>query len=314
MRICAISAKEHMDKIIARAPAKINLALEVAPLGAGEDKHRLDSVFCTTTLADTLIFSFTSDKEPFNVAIEIESTDFDVSYIKPTDNTLIKVVEQFTYEYGIDALPFGTLGVRLVKSIPAQAGLGGGSSDAAAMLRMLCWLGQVEPLSERSLAVARAVGADVPFFLHAPKTGLCARMGGYGDELKEVLPKPKLSLVLVKPQRGISTKRAFSTFDREGPSLSNLNAVESFATALKTCKNASELAKRCNNNLESAAMRLLPTIATLKEEMQRCAGVLCAMLAGSGSVVFGICENTEASQVCMQHFAGKGYWAVCALT
>jgi len=302
-----------MGQVIAHAPAKVNLALEVEPLRTGEEKHRLNSVFCTTSLADTLVFDFVSGREPFNAQLTFKSADLDMSYLKEQDNTLIKTVEQFKRSYGFGFLPSGTLHVDLIKSIPTQAGLGGGSSDAAAMLRMLCWLAQVEPLSEQSLAIAQTVGADVPFFLHAPKEGFCAHMGGYGDELIAVLPKPKLSMCLVKPEQGISTKRAYELFDSSAET-PEAGTVENLVEAVTVEKGPEEIAALCANNLEQAATQLLPQIAQLKEELAAYPGVLNATLCGSGSALFAICKSPEAAQACMQHFASKGLWTVAVQT
>jgi len=307
--------QKHSSAVIAHAPAKINLVLEVEPLCPGEEKHHLNSIFCTTTLFDTLVFDFRIGAEPFNTLVNFESVDFDASFIKKHDNTLTKTVEHFKRVYGLDSLPSGTLHVQLVKSIPTQAGLGGGSSDGAAMLRMLCWLAQVEPLSEKSLSVARAVGADVPFFLHAPKGGFCAHMGGYGDELLAELPKPQLHLTLIKPPLGVSTRNAYTLFD-------NMSAVEStppgatdaLAKALLEEKGPQEIAALCTNNLEQSAQKLLPDIVSIKEELTGLPGVLGALLSGSGSAFFAICSNAESAQACMQHFADRGLWSVAVQT
>jgi 4-diphosphocytidyl-2-C-methyl-D-erythritol kinase len=320
----SIAQSRTVDQVIAHAPAKINLVLEVAALRAGEEKHRLDSVFCTLALSDTLVFSFVSGKEPFNARITVQSPDLDLSFFKQDDNTLVKAVEQFKREYGLGFLPTGTLEVQLIKSIPAQAGLGGGSSNAAAMLRMLCWLAQVEPLSERSLAVARAVGADVPFFLYAPKAGLCARMGGYGDELLEVLPKPALFLALVKPVSGVSTQKAYAAFDQDiqagedtqekegtGPAPST---PERMAAALRAQECPAALAALCANNLEPTVTRELPQIASIKRELSELSGVLGVALSGSGSTLFALCTSTEAARASAQHFAAQNLWAVSTQT
>lgn len=311
-----------MNQVIAHAPAKINLALAVEPPVPGEEKHKVSSVFCTIALTDTMIFDFTVGAEPFNADIIIEGVDLDVSFIKRDDNTLTKTVEQFKREYGSDFLPPGTLRVQLIKSIPAQSGLGGGSSNAAAMLRMLCWLSQVDPLSERSLTVARAVGADVPFFLHAPKEGFCALMDGYGDQLSKALPKPLLHLALIKPTQGISSRKAYEAFDRAVAqherttlgSAERVAATDALEAALEAEADAARIAPLCLNSLEPAALQLLPPIASLKEEMNRQAGILGTSLTGSGSVLFALGENEEAARACMQHFADQGFWAVATCT
>ncbi|GHT78780.1 4-diphosphocytidyl-2-C-methyl-D-erythritol kinase [Actinomycetota bacterium] len=202
-----------MASIIAHAPAKLNLYLGVEP-DLQDGKHLLNSVFCTVSLADTLIFDFISGPEPFNVQLDVKTPPpLRPFKIRSHNNTLLKTVELFKQSYGDGVLPSGTLKVQLIKSIPIQAGLGGGSSDAAAMLRMLAWLAQVDPLSAKSRQVASQVGADVPFFLYAPKQGCCALMGGAGDKLLEMLPQPALDIVLVKPSWGVSTKAAYGAFD-----------------------------------------------------------------------------------------------------
>jgi 4-diphosphocytidyl-2-C-methyl-D-erythritol kinase len=300
------------DTVIAHAPAKINLVLEVEPLATGEEKHRLASLFCTTTLTDTLVFDFAPGREPFNAQVTVESVGFDTSFVNPNNNTLIKTVECFKREYGFGFLTPGTLKVELIKSIPTRAGLGGGSSDAAALLRMLCWLAELEPLSERSLKVARAVGADVPFFLHAPKTGLCARMGGHGDKFIEAVPKPRLHLCLTKPADGVATRRAFAAFEEEdhAAQLEHAGATLRLAQALKEGQGLRAIAALCTNNLEPVATALLPEIAGIQKMLRACAGVLGVTMSGSGSALFAICENAEAAQACMQYCASQGLWAV----
>ena len=303
-----------MEKVIAHAPAKINLVLEVEALRAQEEKHRLNSIFCTTTLFDTVVFEFISGKEPFNAQVTFESVDFDTSFINHSNNTLIKTVEHFKREYGFGFLPTGTLKAEIIKSIPSQAGLGGGSSDAAAMLRMLCWLAQVEPLSERSLLVAKQTGADVPFFLYATKAGFCAHMGGYGDDLVQALVQPHLHIALVKPDSGVSTKRAFAAFDREERAADNSGATVKLAQTLSEQGSLDKIATLCSNNLEAVAAQLLPAIASIKEELESFPGVLNATMTGSGSALFALCENSEVSQACMKHFSDQGLWSVALVT
>lgn len=306
--------RNEAHKVIAHAPAKINLSLLALPLQAGEEKHRLDSIFCTLALSDTLVFNFVSGPEPFNAQVTVESADFDTSFIKVNDNTLTKTVEHFKREYGFGFLPSGTLEVTLVKSIPTQAGLGGGSSNAAAVLRMLCWLSQVDPLSQRSISVAQAVGADVPFFLYAPKAGFCARMQRYGDELVEVLPKPNLPVALVKPNKGVSTRKAFAAFDAEDHRQLSHEAIERMVTALKSEASPAEIAGLCVNNLEPAAREILPILSSIKQELASIPGVLGVSMSGSGATVFALCADAASARLCIEHAAEKELWAVATQT
>jgi 4-diphosphocytidyl-2-C-methyl-D-erythritol kinase len=182
------------------------------------------------------------------------------------------------------------------------------------MLRMLCWLAQVEPLSKESLSVAKAVGADVPFFLHVPKGGLCAYMGGFGDEFICDMPRPELHLALVKPGRGVSTKKAYAAFDTQADAVKSRGAAEKLVLALSEKEGLIEIAALCTNDLEPVATKLLPRIGSLKKEIERLSGVQKAVMCGSGSAVFALCTSSEAAQNCMQHFADKGLWSVVAQT
>ncbi|MDR3136543.1 MAG: hypothetical protein LBU07_03900 [Coriobacteriales bacterium] len=380
--------------VIAHAPAKINLHLAVSThRDAG--KHQLESIFCTLALADTIIFDFCAGSEPFSFTLNVEPLlpEHQQCPLSAAPNSMSVALECFEQVYGHGFLPGGQLEARLFKSIPAQAGLGGGSSDAAAMLRMLCWLAQVDPLAPQSLAAACQVGADVPFFLYAAKAGSCAWMGGVGDHLLQMLPMPRLDIVLVKPQAGISTRAAYQAFDANPQpplssamlrqlllNLSNQSPTSTAqaeahmqspvqATADKTpasqaapgakptaqaapgaafalegtslsaadaaifetgdhplrepTRNSSSnlqhdwllaLAAACANNLEPAALSMLPQIAQLETELESCPGVLRALLCGSGSTVFALCANANAAQDVLKRVARPGIWALATST
>jgi 4-diphosphocytidyl-2-C-methyl-D-erythritol kinase len=343
-----------MPGVIAHAPAKINLLLAVEPRVV-DGKHPLESVFCTLALADTILFDFVDGQRPFVFELQVQSLlDANEPPLAAADNSMTQTLRQFAQVYGLEMLPSGRLEARLHKSIPTQAGLGGGSSDAAAMLRMLCWLAQIDPLAPPSLKVARQVGADVPFFLHAAKAGSCALMDGFGDQLVQMLPKPSLDILLVKPAEGVSTPAAYSAFDADplpaqdsatlrqaladaavagqeflpdttagtpaqanaktNPCLSDINNSNIAPQNSLAPEHIEAIATACANNLEPAAITLLPQIAQLKSELLSQPGVLTAMLCGSGSCVFAICANSAAAQAALKHFSQPGLWAVATKT
>jgi 4-diphosphocytidyl-2-C-methyl-D-erythritol kinase len=314
-----------MASIIAHAPAKINLYLGVEPT-LKDGKHLLTSVFCTVSLTDTIVFDFISSADPFTVQLEVEALpplstasllDSKTGAVNP-NNTMLRTLEVFKQSHKAALLPNGTLHVKLIKSIPTQAGLGGGSSDAAAMLRMLCWLAQIDPLSPQNLKIARAVGADVPFFLHAARTGSCALMDGFGDNLLEQLPVPPLDIVLLKPTQGISTAAAYQAFDTEPQPYTDeqllIQALRTLAEKDVTSPSLATLTAACTNNLEPAAIKLLPQLAVLKADLQAHPGVLKAMVSGSGSTVCAFCESQEAARRTVKSFSAKDLWVVVAQT
>jgi 4-diphosphocytidyl-2-C-methyl-D-erythritol kinase len=301
-----------MASIIAHAPAKLNLYLGVEPT-LQDGKHLLTSVFCTVSLADTIIFDFISSSKAFSVELTTKTPPpLEQIKISNQNNSMLAALKHFEQSYGLASLPNGTLHVQLIKSVPTQAGLGGGSSDAAAMLRMLCWLAQVDPLSARSLEVARQVGADVSFFMHATKQGSCALMGGAGDQLLQMLPQPSLDIVLIKPSRGVSTRAAYQAFDGCPQTVTDEQLLLDALNAQNSSRQA--IAATCSNNLESAAIKLLPQIAQIKAELQAQPGILNALVTGSGSTVFAICQDQKSARNAVNSFSTKGLWAVATHT
>ncbi|MDR2197365.1 MAG: hypothetical protein LBO07_05315 [Coriobacteriales bacterium] len=322
-----------MSILIETAPAKLNLLLSVSrELQAG--KHLLRSVFLTVNLADTLRFAYEACAA-HGVHIEMrtgdescESTSSAPSHeaIPLEDNIIYQSICMF--EEIIGRRLEGALSVEVIKRIPARGGLGGGSSDAAATLRALCRLTGVDPASKATHAAAQRLGADVPFLL----TGGCALMGGVGEKLERRLPEPQLDFVLAKPAAGISTRDAYAAFDADPqPELSPAQLIKALTgqgapaplsevafAPTSLAPSASEgrsatIARACANNLTVAAQTLLPELVLLRERIQACPGVLNAVLTGSGSVIFGICESRQAATEAAACLKEQGYWAaICA--
>ena len=293
-------------RVIAQAPAKLNLLLAVEPRIVN-GKHPLVSVFTTIGLSDTLVFDFEKGADAPTLEVHY-AQGIDAFDITPEENTVLRAAQTFASIFENDAFPVGLEHphITLEKRIPHQAGLGGGSSDAAAVLRVLAQIAGVDLKAHKLVECARGIGADVPFFL----TQGCALMTGFGDELKEILPMPHLEIVIVKPAEGVSTKEVYRAFDE----LRNMVPVcEPLVDALKGGAAAPDLSAAMTNNLEAASIKMLNTIAIIKEEMNRCEGVIHAMMAGSGSAVFGICDHASRAQQVSAHFAEKGYWT-CATT
>lgn len=194
------------------------------------------------------------------------------------------------------ALP--PLDIHIEKHIPHQAGLGGGSSDAAAALvgaARLWGLDSNDPLIED---VAHGIGADVAFFLH----GGCACFVGAGERFDHELVPMKHTLVLIKPQQGVSTSAAYRTFD-EAP----VPIPADVADAARRAQSANDVP--LGNNLAPAAERLLPELAGVRSWALAQPGIQDALLCGSGSTTFAVCEGFDAATRVAAAARARGWWA-----
>ncbi|MDR3316272.1 MAG: 4-(cytidine 5'-diphospho)-2-C-methyl-D-erythritol kinase [Coriobacteriales bacterium] len=291
------------------APAKLNLLLAVEPEIVG-GKHRLTSVFTTISLTDTLTVVYDKN-EPRAAAIDLRcEPGLEPVALPMEDNIVYRALRAFERAKG--SLLQGSFAVRLDKRIPAEGGLGGGSTDAAAMLRVLTALFGCE--AEVLQQIARSLGADVNFFLQSG----CALMGGDGSEFIRSLALPELQLVLVKPEGGVSTAAAYAAFDADpqpAPAVAPLEALLQASAAAPVEPNTiAQIAELFTNNLYPAACALKPELADLAANLQEQPGVLKALLAGSGSVVFGVCADAATAARVAQSFTAQGYWAKAAIS
>lgn len=256
-----------MEKMIQeRACAKVNLTLGVT--GRRSDGyHTLDSLMVTTDLCDDV--TVTRCRE-----VIVTCTGMFLPY----RNTLRAAAERYRALTGRGAR------IHVYKRIPAEAGLGGGSADAAAVLRAMQRLyGEAE---ERDLYdIALRVGADVPFCL---KGGLC-RAQGVGEVLTPFRLGAPLHLVLAKPAAGVSTRALFERINLPQPlpdtarAMAALSGGDVRALGLLLC-----------NALQAEAEALVPEIGTLRQRLLAL-GALGASMTGSGSAVFGLFETPEAA-------------------
>jgi 4-diphosphocytidyl-2-C-methyl-D-erythritol kinase len=263
------------------APAKVNLGLRI--LGCRDDGyHLLESLFVPIDLADRVEIELHDTP-----AVELR-VEGDVPGV-PEDgsNLAIRAAVAFLQAAGIEA------GMRLLleKRIPAAAGLGGGSSDAAAVLRGLARLypDLVPPQSVRELALG--LGADVPFFLD-PRPALVT---GIGEEIESIPGIPVLSLLLAHPGVALATPEVYRAYDASRASLTPVRPVSTMARVSALRQGGGEaLAELLENDLEQAAVRLCPDIGQLREAIEG-SGALAVGMSGSGPTVFGIFRDTIAA-------------------
>lgn len=275
-------------RLVVEAPAKINLHLAVGPIRS-DGYHALESVFHAIDLCDTLVVE-TAGAFSFRCGSDLGIAEED----NIVTRTAHVMAETFDREPNVR--------IELVKRIPHGAGLGGGSSDAAATILALACLWGVSADDARCREVATAIGADVPFFL----VGGAALMGGRGDELLESLPALSSPLVVVKPGVSVSTPAAYRRFDEAPVSPESSAAI---CTALRSGDSAA-VGASLFNNMESAVSELVPEIAAVVSRLSVLPGILGARMSGSGSAVFAICENESVAREAASRESARGNWAV----
>lgn len=268
------------------APAKVNLTLRVGGRRV-DGYHNIDSLVVFAGECDALRLTL-GDAPTLSV-----DGPFVVQSGPVEDNLVIKATKALAR--GMPALKSGHF--ELTKNLPAAAGLGGGSSDAAAALRLLARLNDIAPGDARLRAAARAVGADVPVCLD-PRARI---MRGTGEILSEPLALPALHAVLVNPGITTATKDVFAAFDAINPK----QPVDLPVTAFPGSADASALIAWLadhGNDLEPAAISLHPLIGEVLAELRALPGCSLARMSGSGATCFGLFDmhGAEAAAQALQ--------------
>jgi 4-diphosphocytidyl-2-C-methyl-D-erythritol kinase len=255
-----------------RAFAKINRSLEV--LGVRPDGfHELRTVFQSIALHDTLAIHAVSGA--FQLTCDDPACPADRS------NLIWRAAEQVWKAAGRRGVP-RDVSIQLTKRIPIQAGLGGGSSDAAAALRTFGRLWRVNP--DRVRAIGSALGADVPYFFEGGTVLGLDR----GDLLFPLVDARPAWVVLVIPSFGVSTKEAFVWWDRDG-------ARRLQASAGRSAKAFALPKQRMINDLQAVVAKRHPVIGRLARALER-AGASHAAMTGAGSAVFGLFSTRTGAQ------------------
>jgi 4-diphosphocytidyl-2-C-methyl-D-erythritol kinase len=256
-----------------KAFAKINLDLRIVSTLA-DGYHALDTVFQTITLHDTIVLERVGGDIPFTCVCDAPDVP------SGAQNLVWRAAHLLWRALGRQDEPTG-LRVNVRKGIPARAGLGGGSADAAVALALLAHEWHVPLDDPRCRDVGRRLGADVSFFF----VGGTARGTGRGDRIAPCPDLPPLEVVLAMPPFGVSTVEAYRWYDASGAAPS---AGAAGARAWPAWLAA------CRNDLEPPVAARHPVIRTLTERL-RAAGALHALMSGSGSAVFGLFETPEGA-------------------
>jgi 4-diphosphocytidyl-2-C-methyl-D-erythritol kinase len=263
-----------------RAFAKINLFLRVTNRRA-DGYHELDSIFIPVSLSDRVTIEI-RPAATSSITLRCNVT----SLGDAQSNLAARAASAFMSELGI----FAQIVIDLEKTIPVGAGLGGGSSDAGTVLRMLTsmtssMLGQSSDIHQRLHKIAVALGADVPFFLH-PRP---ARVTGIGERIEVLEKSPALHLVIAVPPVEVPTASIFKALKREGWS------GPALASDIEEIRRGEITTRHLQNDLEAPATQLYPQIAKLKVSLQEC-GATATSMSGSGGAVFGLFGNGGAAE------------------
>lgn len=262
------------------APAKINAYLRIVGRRA-DGYHLLDSFMVPVSLYDEIGIEVAPGRSEIVVTCDDPALPCDET------NLAYRAAALLCAETGVHA----RIAITLRKQIPVGAGLGGGSSDAAAVLRGLNIALSLN-LSEAHLcSLAARLGADVPFFISCRP----CRVSGIGEILRMVPPPPPLPIVLVVPPFSISTPWAYRCFD-ELPPLPQLPLPPLPDGQWPT-------SAWLINDLERAVFPAYPVLGRLKERLHEC-GALGALMSGSGSAVFGFFPTRAQAE--------KALTALCA--
>ena len=265
-----------------KAFAKINLCLDV--LRRKEDGyHEVEMVMTNVDIADVLEIKELEEKK-----ILLKSGNKDLAMDET--NLIYKAIVLLQKEAGKD---FG-IELSLEKNIPMEAGMAGGSADAAATLKAVNELFKLNISKDRLMELGASLGADIPFCI----MGGTALASGIGEKLKSLKPLPKMKILIAKPNTGLSTKKVYKSLDIENLNKSGFRHrdVKEMVSVIESDKDEKtkikEIADSLNNILELPSIKLLPFIEDIKKTMMdnNCLGCL---MSGSGTAVFGIFDSDE---------------------
>lgn len=257
--------------------AKINWVLRV--LGRREDGyHELRTIFQTITLHDRLTFAARRDAR-LHLSCDVPGIPVDEK------NLVHRAARALRVRHGINR----GASIHLEKRIPAEGGLGGGSSDAAVALLGLAHLWEIETDRRELSEIGASLGADVPFFL----TGGTALGVGLGTEVSPLTEVSAEHLLIVTPEAKVSTAEAYKALSQ--PALTKADGDIILSISCADAQFPGSLHDALHNDFERVVFRLKPEIEHAKNALIR-AGARGALLAGSGSSVFGIFDNKEAQE------------------
>jgi len=275
---------------IIKSYAKINLCLNVKGV-LPNGYHDLKMIMLPIKLHDTILLSELKNHNDHFITMD------DFSALNSHDNTVFKALEllcektKSNTKYRVD----------IHKAIPTMSGMGGGSSNAAFVLKAANSFSKFNLDTETIFDISSKIGSDVPFFVEC-KPALCE---GTGSLITQIDIKNKYYVLIVKPYEGCKTKMVF---DGTGICDDKTENIEKLIDALKNGKDEI-IAEYVFNDLEESAIKLVPEISTIKAIMKDC-GITIVSMTGSGSSVFGMSTSKKQIKECAKVFEKKDKYKV----
>lgn len=261
-----------------KAYAKVNISLDIVGKREEDGYHLLRMIMQNIDLYDEIDI----EKQQSGITITCNK-----SYV-PVDerNLAYKAAKIFKEAYDISE----GVKINIKKNIPVSAGLAGGSTDAAAVLKVMNKIFSINVSDEELMKLGLKLGADIPYCINGG-TALCE---GIGEKITQLPAFKDKILVLVKPSFGVSTKEVYKGFD--------LNRVRSHPRTEELIKNISDdnlflVAKNMKNLLENVTLKKHKILIKLKEDMNK-TGAIGSMMSGSGPTVFAFFDDMLKAQKC----------------
>jgi len=283
---------ETAGRVALDAPAKVNLYLHV--VGRRSDGyHLLDTLMVFTELADRV------EVEPADtLSLVAEGPFVDRLPGEADDNLVMRAARALADAAGVAP----RARIKLTKNLPVSAGLGSGSSDAAATLNALSRLWQIPEGAVDLPALALTLGADVPACLRAEPVFV----GGIGEVLSPAPRLPLVDILLVNPGVQLVTGSVFEA--RRG----GFNPEARFGEAPQNVRALADLLKDRENDLTEAATRLSPVVREMLRAIESAPGCRLARMTGSGATCFGLFDDVETARRAREEFRVRDWW--CAVT
>lgn len=270
-----------------KAYAKINLFLDV--LSKRDDGyHNLDMVMLPLELHDSIEI----EKSPnlTNSYITCDHIDLQETKYNLINATLVEMKKRYGFKQNFD--------ITIHKEIPISAGLGGGSSNAAAVIKALDKMLKLKLEQDEKVNLGASLGADVPYCL----ANVPAHVEGIGEKVTPIKMKNKFDVIIIKPTQGLSTKKVFALSDTMELDHGNVNNV------IKALETGDEdlLEKSMFNSLEKPSIQLVKEVQEAKDELKK-AGFKLVLMSGSGSSVFALTTNHKLAISKYHELDKKGY-------
>ena len=270
-----------------KAYAKINLFLDV--LSKREDGyHDLNMVMLPLELHD--LIEIETSPILSDSFITTDHVDLQVTKYNLINTTLKEMKKRYGFKQNFI--------IKVHKEIPISAGLGGGSSNAAAVIKAVKSLAKLKLSKEEEINLGASLGADVPYCL----MNVPAHVEGIGEKVTPIKMKKRYEVLLIKPAQGLSTKKVFEFGDTL---ILDHSEIDGVITALE--KGDDELLeKSLFNSLEKPSITMVPEIQKVKDELKK-AGFKLVLMSGSGSSVFALTTDKKFALAKYHEFERKGY-------